>query len=178
MAPDFIGALRAEEAQLEAALQQSPVFRRLEAVRESLRNLLRVYEGFEGMPEQPPATELPLRPAATRGARQGSTSGIVTEVAIDVLKSTGRRITSGQLLAILRQRGIKIENNKPQAQVASILSHNHLFDNQGDSHGSGYGLREWTEQEATKLLAASPAAERLSEARPGGVEHVVQRVLS
>ena len=58
-------------------------------------------------------------------------------------------------MEILRERGIEINNKKPQAQVASVLSHNPLFDNSGDSHGLGYGLREWTERESLHSVEAS-----------------------
>jgi hypothetical protein len=156
--PSFVKELRAEEARLEAELQRLPLFRQLEAVRESLRTLLPAYgddSHIELRPENATANVAINRPvfrrrteptmAFGRTTRQGSMSHTVSAIALEHFQNTGRRANSGQIVEILRQRGIEIDNKKPQAQVASILSHNPLFDNSGDHHGQGYGLCEWTE---------------------------------
>jgi hypothetical protein len=72
-------------------------------------------------------------------------ASIVTKTALSLFRETGRRAKSSEIEAVLRKDGVKFYNKKPQAQIASILSHNPLLDNTGDSRGSGYGLREWSD---------------------------------
>lgn len=146
---DFITALQSERAQLKEELQKLPLYQRLEAVEASLQTLVSVYADESRSRPIPQGHEVrlaaPAAPTTGRSARSGSMTSQVVETAAELFRSTGRRATSKAILERCLARGIKIASNKPQAQVSSILSHNPLFDNGGDVHGSGYGLREWSE---------------------------------
>lgn len=152
--PDFVKALQAEESRIEADLKLTPMYRRLEAVRASLRELMPVYaEGSAAEPFISPVVMDRLPPKTTDSipnVKPGSISSIVSKTAHDLFIITGKRATSSDILSRVLAKEFKTENKKPQAQVASILSHNPLFDNTGDSHGSGYGLREWTVKETAR----------------------------
>jgi hypothetical protein len=157
MVPDFVRSLQNEEARLETELKRSPLFRQLEAVRESLRKLMPAYEGSGADAIQAAsslagngtltadAIVVPASSQQGRTERAGSMSSIVSQAALKLFRETGKRAKSSIILEILAKNGVQIDNKKPQAQVASILSHNPLFDNTGDARGSGYGLREWSQ---------------------------------
>lgn len=169
MIPEFVKSLQAEEARLEAELKLSPLYRQLEAVRESLHQLMSAYaaDATQQVGTLPVTLRVPApvggasevgQPVVRGQLRPDSMSSIVSQVAYDHFRETGKRAKSSQILMFLETRGIKIRNKKPTAQIASILSHNALFDNAGDGHGSGYGLREWS-----NLISGDPAR------RPGVV---------
>jgi len=165
MVPDFVKSLQAEEARLLAELQRSPVYKQLEAVREALGKLQYAYATVSGVGTcLADATVVSGNPVSRR-SRQPSMAGTVTNTALELFAQTGRRVTSGQILDILRQRGEQLNNPKPQAQIASIMSHDPRFKNASDGRGTGYGLAAWSEPEAAPPqttpdnVAATPVEE-------------------
>jgi hypothetical protein len=89
-------------------------------------------------------------------------AGTVTKTALEVFEQTGRRVTSGEILDILRKRGVQLENPKPQAQVASIMSHDPRFKNGTDGRGTGYGLAAWSEPEAAPAAPAQTTPDNVA----------------
>jgi hypothetical protein len=159
MVPDFVKSLQAEEARLVAELQRSPLYQRLEAVREALSKLQYVYAevtaavGFEATVESSPVS---------RRGRQPSMAGTVTNTALEVFEQTGKRVTSGEILDILRKRGVQLDNPKPQAQIASIMSHDPRFKNASDGRGTGYGLAAWSEPEAAPAAPSQTSPDNVA----------------
>ncbi len=153
MVPDFVKSLQAEEARLLAELQRSPVYQRLEVVREALHKLQYAYATVSGVGTIQADATVVNGPVSRRG-RQGSMAGTVTSTAMGLFEQTGKRVTSGEILDILRKRGVQLDNPKPQAQIASIMSHDPRFKNGTDGRGTGYGLAAWSEAEAAS--AAPP----------------------
>lgn len=149
--PSFILTLQAEEARLEAELKREPLYRRLEAVREALLRLKSAYDA-SSVATTPTVADMVIEPppgqvviVRERSERPGSMASLVTSTAMKLFRETGKRAKSSEIVEVLRKNGTEFSGQKPQAQVASILSHYPLFDNTGDSHGAGYGLREWSE---------------------------------
>jgi hypothetical protein len=133
--------LEAEETRLKRELLSNATFRRLEAVRDSIRSLKRAYGHI--MSE---TAEVRISAEAFHAARKkrgDSVTSRVTQLAEDSMRTSGRRITSGQILTLAKAAGIPFTTDKPQSMIASILSHAPQFKNGSDSHGIGYGLAEW-----------------------------------
>jgi hypothetical protein len=143
VAHDIISPLLAEETRLETELKLNPVFRRLEAVRASIRGLREAYESVPA-PTNPHSREAPRGPAS-RARRPDSITRRVVEIAASAMGSSDKRLTSGQVYDMAIEQGVVISGVKPPSVVASILSHEKTFDNRSDRHGTGYGLREWSE---------------------------------
>lgn len=132
--------LLAEEARLEAELRTNPTYRRLDAVRASLRALRAVYEA-DNVIVQPKAESAAHRPPRTR---EGSITSSILKIAESSIRIEGKRLTSSELLHLVVQGGVTISSPKPQSVVSSVMSHDARFDNATDQYGTGYGLREWT----------------------------------
>lgn len=150
MAHDILAPLLAEETRLETELKRNPVFRQLEAVRASIRGLREAYglETSDSLSVVGIITEARVgRLATSRAKRPGSITQRVVEIAASAMRSSDQRLTSGQVYDMAIEQGVTISGVKPPSVVASILSHAGLFDNRFDKHGSGYGLREWSEEQ-------------------------------
>jgi hypothetical protein len=132
--------LLAEEARLEAELRTNPTYRRLEAVRASVRSLRAAYETDNGT--VPPKAESATPPRVSR-AREGSITSSILKIAESSIRIAGKRLTSSELLQLAIQGGVTINSPKPQSVVSSVMSHDARFDNATDQYGTGYGLREW-----------------------------------
>jgi hypothetical protein len=147
VAHDIMSPLLAEETRLETELKLNPVFRRLEAVRASIRGLREAY----GLVAEPPRVDAPKESAGgaapTRARRPDSITRRVVEIAESAMRLSDKRQTSGQVYDMAIAQGVVISGVKPPSVVASILSHERKFDNRYDDHGSGYGLREWTPEQ-------------------------------
>jgi len=151
MGVPVVDALRAEEARLEAELQHLPIYQQLQAIRDSIQKLTTVYaevriNGAGHLDAEATVVSARNVQPAPRRTRHGSMAGTVTATAWEHFITTRRRATSGQIMELLRARGVEIAGAKPQAQIASILSHDPRFHNGSDSHGGGYGLRVWAEE--------------------------------
>lgn len=158
MAIEFLEGLRAEEARLTRSLQESSIFRQLEAVKDSIAKLERVYlNGESAAPGEfilGSATVSETRmlgsseslpPKEVRQRANSLTSRVAT-VAERLFRETNKRHQSGVVIDLLvREAVISGRTKSSQSAVASILSHHRLFDNKHDSHGLGYGLREWSQ---------------------------------
>ena len=81
MVPDFVKSLQAEEARLLAELQRSPVYQRLEVVREALHKLQYAYATVSGVGTMQADATVVNGPVSRRG-RQGSMAGTVTSTAM------------------------------------------------------------------------------------------------
>jgi hypothetical protein len=147
VAHEIISPLLAEETRLEAELKLNPVFRRLEAVRASIRGLREAYESVAAPTSYSngaASTVSASRPPTSRTRGPESITRRVVEIAASAMRSSDKRLTSGQVYDMAIEQGVVISGVKPPSVVASILSHEKTFDNRGDRHGSGYGLREWS----------------------------------
>jgi hypothetical protein len=153
----IIATLLAEESRLENELRMLPVFRRLEAVRHSIQTLRAAYE-----PDVPPHTVGTADAGiATKYRQTGSLTGRVVQIAEVAMRSSDKRLKSSDVLNLATREGVEINGMKPQSVVASILSHERMFDNGHDQHGSGYGLREWSTPQPKTLdefISGSPPA--------------------
>ena len=65
------------------------------------------------------------------------------------MRQYGKRLTSSDVVSVALKQGVELSSQKPQSVVASILSHNELFDNGFDHRGIGYGLKEWLGETGT-----------------------------
>lgn len=155
---DFLAPLQAEASRLEGELQRLPIYRRLEAVRASIRALTDAYadpQTYEGANSAGGEKE-----AGQRQERSGSLTGKVWRTAEAAMRTTNRRVKSSDVLQMLNDAGVELRGTKPQAVVASILSHHDKFDNKFDSHGAGYGLKEWSEPSSdAQAKTATPEQE-------------------
>jgi hypothetical protein len=157
----LLAMLGAEEARLEAELRLHPTYRRLEAVRASKRMLTEANAGptsaksfntYITDDHEAAALSIPQR-----RTRQGSMSSKAIALAHTLFAETGRRYQSQALLRALVERGLEAPTGaKPQAALASIMSHHPEFDNTNDAHGTGYGLKIWSDP----APSASPASDR------------------
>lgn len=148
---EILAPLLAEEARLDAELQGMPAFRQLEAVRVSIRALRTAYEGSDliSRPAADAGKVAASRTAssqsdARRGRRPGSITGRITQYAEEAMRTLGRRMTSGEVFALIIDKGVQVNGVNPQKVVSSILSHEPQFDNKFDDRGQGYGLKEWS----------------------------------
>jgi hypothetical protein len=154
--------LLAEEARLEAELRANPAYRRLDAVRASLKSLRAVYE-IDNAATLPKAESSSAHRVSR--AREGSITGSILKIAESSLRIAGKRLTSSELLHLVLQGGVTISSPKPQSVVSSVMSHDARFDNATDHYGTGYGLREWTTPPASareidlKLFEVTPSNE-------------------
>jgi hypothetical protein len=135
MSAELLRAARAEEQRLLRELESTPLFRRLEAV----RSLLAEY-GLGATAATKSHAETNVEPAKPRYRRAGSLTHQVIAATSEYLREQQRRAPSTEILQALRERGIEVTGQKPNAVVASILSHSELFKN---VRGEGYGLTEW-----------------------------------
>jgi hypothetical protein len=140
VAQDIFAPLLAEEERLEAELRRLPVYRQLEAVRSSIASLKTVY----GQPIQNHNKAI-VAPAHGRLRNPASITNRVVQIAASAMKARQKRVKSSEVLDIALREGVQITSSKPQSVVASILSHEKMFDNKFDDRGAGYGLREWSE---------------------------------
>lgn len=141
MAHDIFAPLLAEEERLETELRRLPVYRQLEAVRSSIASLKSVYgERTNNYPDI-----VNVGPLSGRSRNPGSVTTRVVQVAASMMKDRQKRVKSSEVLGLALQKGVEIASSKPQSVVASILSHERMFDNKFDDRGAGYGLREWSE---------------------------------
>ncbi len=159
-APDLFQSLDSEESRLQsevdrdpacqrlfAQLAQVPSYKKLLAVQTSKRALRAAYgQEMSDAPEIKKSEHVQRGNGSTspKNPRVDSISYKVRVAAQKFFQTTGTRAGSGAVLRYVTEQGIAITNKKPQNQVASILSHDELFDNRGDERGVGYGLREWT----------------------------------
>jgi hypothetical protein len=139
---NILSPLLAEEARLEGELRRLPVYLQLEAVRSSIASLKAVYG-------QPAQTHNRTTPAPVSGKLKNpdSITSRVVQIAASAMRTRQKRVKSSEVLGIALREGIEIASSKPQSVVASILSHEQMFDNKFDDHGAGYGLREWTPEQ-------------------------------
>jgi hypothetical protein len=140
VAQDIFAPLLAEEERLEAELRRLPVYRQLEAVRSSIASLKSVY----GQPIQNHNKAI-VAPAHGRLRNPASITNRVVQIAASAMRARQKRVKSSEVLEIALREGVQIASSKPQSVVASILSHEGMFDNKFDDRGAGYGLREWSE---------------------------------
>jgi hypothetical protein len=68
----------------------------------------------------------------------------VERACADYLRGRKKRATSGELLGVVDQAGIKLSGVMPVKSLAAILSNSELFDNIRDE--GGYGLVEWSQR--------------------------------
>ena len=147
---ELVRAAKTEEQRLIAKLQQVPAYQRLVAV----QKLLELYTRQISMSGQlrPPQAVLRIaitdvatdRPDGTgqRAGRPGSLASRVANAAVQYLSSKGQRAQSTEILEAIQHQGIVIPGDNPVSGLASVLSHNPLFDNKRGA-GNGYGLVIW-----------------------------------
>jgi hypothetical protein len=141
VAQDIFAPLIAEEERLEAELRRLPVYRQLEAVRSSIASLKAVY-GQSGQNHNHTVNPAPV---PGRSRNPGSITTRVVQIAASAMRTRQKRVKSSEVLEIALREGVEISSAKPQSVVASILSHEGMFDNKFDDRGAGYGLREWSD---------------------------------
>jgi hypothetical protein len=134
MENDILRSAKAEEQRLLAIIREHPIFQRLEAI----RRVISLYESpvVPLRPDAPP----PLAPEGRRGTRAGSQAEAIRQAAIAYLREKGERASSSELYAALSLKGVVVVGKKPNAVVASYLSHSDKFT---AVRGEGYGLPEW-----------------------------------
>ena len=69
-----------------------------------------------------------------------SRASVIREIVRVHLRELKRRATSGELVPVIRARGVVLPGDNPRAIVASVLAAASEFDN---IKGEGYGLRDW-----------------------------------
>jgi hypothetical protein len=79
--------------------------------------------------------------------RANSDSARIRDAAVEYLRETGRRATSGEIYHALLSKGVTVSGKNPVSGVAARLSKGpsrNIFDNTLE----GYGLREWSDGNA------------------------------
>lgn len=121
-------ALREQNA-LRTELYEIPAYRKLLEV----QKVIDLYRSLEaGGASGPPIT-------GTR-RRRGSGAAIAEAVVHEHLSRTGRRATSGQLIGVVREAGVRMPGASGVRNLSAVLTTSPLFDN---ISGWGYGLVEW-----------------------------------
>jgi hypothetical protein len=134
---DMLRMAKLERQRLEAQLADSPVYRRLEAV----KRLIELYEADAAEARPVMATTQATSTAVARLQRpHGARTSAITAAAEQYLRQKGNRATSGEILRVLNAQGIDVGGKKPSATLASYLSNSKDFDNVA---GQGYGLVVW-----------------------------------
>jgi hypothetical protein len=135
---DLLKAAEAEEQSLLAALRLTPLYQRLEAV----RGVISAYNG--GATVTPVARVRPRLTDASGtialGGERGTKTAAIINGAVQMLRSKGKRATSGEITKALEAKGVVAAGTSSKL-VSSYLSNSLLFDNDQDK--GGYGLKEW-----------------------------------
>jgi len=142
MLQDILPALREEERQLLVELQQTPLFQKLEAIRQ----VISVYAGRDQI-----STETPAKPKpATRGK-----GAAILDAAEAYLESIGRRAQTGEIAAELVRRGLPPgkKENQNGAASAYLSGAKDRFDNRP---GEGYGLVRWSSRPSASSNGREP----------------------
>jgi hypothetical protein len=135
----------AEVKRLEAELEKTPAYKRLQAA----KNLIAVYRGEPEVAadsEAPPAKPARVRAVLTAPLPENeivpaTKTAQVDAAAVEFLINKARRATSGEILPFVQAKGIEITGAVPAKTLASYLSRSKRFDNvQGFG---GFGLVEW-----------------------------------
>jgi hypothetical protein len=121
-------ALREQNA-LRTELYQVPAYRKLLEV----QKVIELYRSLETVGG-------PGEPIASARRRRGSGAAIAEAVVHEHLSRTGRRATSGQLIDLVREAGVRMPGASGIRNLSAVLSTSKLFDN---LRGWGYGLAEW-----------------------------------
>ncbi len=174
----LIESAKAEERKLVAQLQNDPTFQKLEAV----RRLLETYGEATGrlagdlfaQGSWRPVLSKPVSAPRPQTAPQvsnfnpkpNSNSARVASAAAAYLRKTGKRAQSLEIMQALEKEGFSFVGDKPTTGLASILSHNPLFDNVRGA-GNGYGLMEWREPSG-KMSEGDAPIEAVGSDRGGG----------
>jgi|SRR3954454_8313718 hypothetical protein len=143
--PDTLLDLARQEAEeLEARIAAMPLGRRLAAVRE----LIRVYS-------EPARARATLDESSTNLlidaiARRTKTAEII-DAGVDFLRRRSSRATSTEIAEELVARGLTWGGDNSPQHLSSYLSTSDRFDN--DRTKGGYGLIEWTKQNARREAA-------------------------
>ncbi len=135
----------AEVKRLEAELEKTPAYKRLQAA----KNLIAVYRGDPEVIADSEAAAA-AKPARVRAVLTepleneivpATKTAQVDAAAVEFLVNKGRRATSGEILPFVQAKGIEITGAVPAKTLASYLSRSKRFDNvQGFG---GFGLVEW-----------------------------------
>ena len=133
---DMLRSLQQEEEYLSEILSKNSDFKRLEAV----RAVLTVYaDGNDGGTLEKHI----LKPLEKKPSSLSATAMIV-QGAEKLLRERRERLTAGQVVEALTEKGIDIPGpDKTKRASGALSSRKTLFDNQP---GKGYGLVEWSQR--------------------------------
>jgi hypothetical protein len=146
MSDEMLRTARRTEQELVAELEASPVWKKLQAVRQFIQTFENA-SGTSGVGDsrggvvRPLAPKLPTEPKYST-PREGSLTQMVVNGAAEFIRAKKGRATSGEITKYLTMKGIMDRNLPPakaSARVASYLSHSAMFDN---VPGQGYGLKD------------------------------------
>jgi hypothetical protein len=134
MANDLLEMARREADRLRAELAQNEIFQKLQIV----QRMIEGYEAFEsGVSRPKPLLVVRRAPVA---ARPQSKLAQVEDLVLAHTMGTGKRATSGQLLAIMNEAGVMMGGKVPSKTLSSMLSNSTRLNN---VQGYGYGPKEW-----------------------------------
>ncbi|MVT68753.1 hypothetical protein GPL21_27040 [Bradyrhizobium pachyrhizi] len=148
---DMLKAAEAEVKRLEAEIAKSPLGQKLALARqvvalyrnETTVTFAGVVQGMQGL-----ARLVETVANTTKTAR-------IEAAAVQHLKATGRRATSGELLPVVVDAGIEITGKEPAKALSAYLSGSSALNNIREK--GGYGLAEWGDNAGPILLTKTGA---------------------
>lgn len=149
---EMLRAAEAEVARLEAELQATPAYQKLQLAKAvvSLYREAPSARFLEGGKEVTPTRAVDRlyfqRSLTTKTAK-------IEAAAAEYLKSKGARAPASELLPAVERAGIDIGGKEPIKALSAYLSTSKVFNNQREL--GGYGLAEWGHSQGPDLLNKS-----------------------
>jgi hypothetical protein len=149
---DMLRAAEAEVIRLEAELEATPAYQKLQLAKAvvSLYREVPTARFLEGGKEVRPARAVGRLyfpgPLTTKTAK-------IEAAAAEYLKSKGARAPASELLPAVEKAGIEIGGKEPIKALSAYLSSSRAFNNQREL--GGYGLSEWGNSRGPDLLNES-----------------------
>lgn len=137
---DMLAAARAEVARLEAELQATTAYQKLQLAKQVVELYARIPSAkitIGGKPASPAQVVNHVtqdRALATKTAR-------IDAAASKYLRAKGARAPASELLEPLAKEGVAIGGKEPVKALSAYLSNSKAFNNQREL--GGYGLAEW-----------------------------------
>lgn len=152
---DMLAAAKAEVERLEAELQATTAYQKLQLAKQVVAlyerapaNLRISIGGKEARPSQVIEHVMVERELATKTAR-------IDAAAAKYLKAKGARAPASELLEPVVKQGVVIGGKEPVKALSAYLSNSKAFNNQRDL--GGYGLVEWGHSRGPDLQTKSGA---------------------
>jgi hypothetical protein len=158
MANEILEMAKREAEQLRVELSKNITYQKLQIVQ-------RFIDGYETIAASRPKALVQSVPQQyVTPTRNDTKLGKVERVVLDYLWAKGVRMSSGQLLVLLTEKGIQLGGKVPSKTLASMLSNSSRLNN---LKGYGYGPMEWDDRpNSTGQMNEAPTESSESASKP------------